>query len=285
MTDRYVVLGNPISHSLSPRIHSLFAEQTGVKLQYERLLVPMGGFETTYAMLRAVGVKGANVTVPFKQEAARLADEVSPAVEFAGAANTLSFGPTGVKADNTDGRGLCIDLERLLNENGLELAGSEIVMIGAGGAASGCVEAFKQAGVAHLTVLNRTAEKAKVLAEKAESIGLPALGLSLDAEVKEQLASARTKVLVNASSSSLGGALPACNQGWFAWADLALDMMYGAKPTAFMMAVSDLRPVAMVADGLGMLVNQASVSFEIWTGHQPDRMATLETVRAWLSNG
>lgn len=284
MTDRYVVLGNPISHSMSPKIHSLFAEQTGMDLQYERLLVPVDGFDAACSMLREVGVKGANVTVPFKHSAARLADQVSPAVRFANAANTLSFTPSGVKADNTDGEGLCIDLERLLSERGLQLAGCELVMIGSGGAASGCIEAFKQAGVGHLTVLNRTAEKAIALAQKAEAIGLSAIGAALDADLMIDRPLPTSKVLVNASSSSLGGALPACKREWFGWADLAVDMMYGAKPTAFMAAVTEAKPDAVVADGLGMLVNQASVSFEIWTGHRPDRLATLKAVRAWLNN-
>ena len=149
--DRYVVIGNPIAHSMSPFIHSNFAAQLGLPLQYERVLAPLDGFAQTVAALQAAGVKGANVTVPFKLDAFALAsaspNSLTPAAEFAQAANTLKFNADGtVLADNTDGGGLCRDLNRQLNALGLHLEQCQILMIGAGGAASGCVAAFQQAG-------------------------------------------------------------------------------------------------------------------------------------------
>ncbi|MDX1669460.1 MAG: shikimate dehydrogenase, partial [Limnobacter sp.] len=155
MTDRFVVIGNPIKHSLSPAIHADFARQTGASIQYRRWLSPLNGFERTVSALQAAGVVGANVTVPFKHEAAQLATEPSPEVQFSGAANTLKFKVGGgFQAFNTDGEGLCQDLSRLLAEQGLALSGVHVLMLGAGGAAKGCISAFKSHGVAHLTVLN-----------------------------------------------------------------------------------------------------------------------------------
>lgn len=281
MTDRYVVIGNPIAHSKSPMIHADFARQLGVDLQYCRLFSPLDGFEQTVKMLSAAGVKGANVTVPFKQEAWRLANKPSAAVEFAQAANTLRFSPDGLEAENTDGIGLCTDLNRLLQHQGKHLKGSTVVMLGAGGAASGCVSAFKDFGVASLLVLNRTVDKAIDLANRAEAIGLKAQGLSLSS------ASHVTKgdspfVLVNASSSSLAGQTAPISEDWFKSACLTYDMMYGQEPTPFMKQALQAKPESIVCDGLGMLVFQAAAAFEFWTGLKPHAADTLERMRHTL---
>jgi shikimate dehydrogenase len=281
MTDRYVVIGNPIAHSKSPMIHADFARQLGVDLQYCRLFSPLDGFEQTVKMLSAAGVKGANVTVPFKQEAWRLANKPSAAVEFAQAANTLRFSPDGLEAENTDGIGLCTDLNRQLQHQGKHLKGSTVVMLGAGGAASGCVSAFKDFGVASLLVLNRTVDKAIDLANRAEAIGLKAQGLSLNS------ASHVTKgdspfVLVNASSSSLAGQTAPISEDWFKSACLTYDMMYGQEPTPFMKQALQAKPESIVCDGLGMLVFQAAAAFEFWTGLKPHAADTLERMRHTL---
>ncbi|MDH4394587.1 MAG: shikimate dehydrogenase [Limnobacter sp.] len=282
MTDRYVVIGNPIAHSKSPMIHADFARQLDVDLQYCKLFSPMNGFEQTVKMLQAAGVKGANVTVPFKQEAWRLAQKPSAAVQFAQAANTLRFGTDGIEADNTDGIGLCTDLNRLLQLQGQQLSGATVVMLGAGGAASGCVSAFKDAGVAELFVLNRTVDKAVDLAVKANGIGLKAHGLSLSSECSVMTSSTHKVVLVNASSSSLSGqAVPISNE-WFQSACLAYDMMYAQQPTPFMKQALGVNPEASVADGLGMLVFQAAAAFEFWTGLKPHAADTLARMRNTL---
>lgn len=278
---RYVVIGNPIAHSMSPAIHADFAAQLGLPLQYERVLAPLDGFSQTVAALKAAGVKGANVTVPFKLEACMLADTLSPAAQFAQAANTLKFSPDGtVLADNTDGGGLCRDLDRQLRTLGLRLDQCQILMVGAGGAASGCVAAFQHAGVQHLTVLNRTATKARELAERAEAIDLPAAGGGLDTPPSHFDIPGAPVVVVNASSSSLKGDVPVLHPDWFERAVLVYDMMYAAQPTPFMRSIRNVDTPC--SDGLGMLVFQAQLAFEVWTGQSPNALETLINVRQLL---
>ncbi|KYP11412.1 MAG: hypothetical protein A0129_07605 [Limnobacter sp. CACIAM 66H1] len=283
--NRYVVIGNPISHSMSPFIHSDFAAQLGLTLQYERLLAPVDGFSQTVAALHAAGVKGANVTVPFKLDAFALTgnppNSLTPSAEFAQAVNTLKFNADGtVHGDNTDGGGLCRDLNRQLNTLGLHLEQCQVLMIGAGGAASGCVAAFQQAGVQHLTVLNRTADKARQLAQRAEAIDLPAAGGGLDTPPAHFDLPGAPVVIVNASSSSLKGDVPALHPDWYARAVLVYDMMYAAEPTAFIRSISALG--LPCSDGLGMLVFQAQLAFEVWTGQSPNALETLTKVRQAL---
>lgn len=285
MTDRFVVIGNPIAHSMSPAIHGDFAHQLGLDIQYHRWYSPLQGFEQTVRALQACGVAGANVTVPFKHEAAALANQPSADVQFAGAANTLKFvnGPKGeslVEAYNTDGLGLCRDLTRLLAQQGLKLNQVHVMMLGAGGAAKGCVAAFQSHGVKGLSILNRTPDKAVVLAKAAESLGLDAWGDGLDGLPNNDSA---PFVLVNASSSSLNGQVPNIAPAWWKQCVLALDMMYGSKPTPFMLEAARQQTGLMVADGLGMLVYQAAHAFEIWTGQRPDADSTLERIRQTLS--
>lgn len=273
---RLVVLGNPIAHSKSPAIHRDFARQLGLPVQYERVLAPLDGFAMTVQALQAAGVAGANVTVPFKQAAFELASHCSPGARFAQAANTLVFSPEGIKADNTDGGGLCRDLNRQLQAQGMSLADCEVLLLGAGGAASGCMAALKDHGVKALTILNRTPHKAEALAVRASSIGLPATGAGFEAKAT---ASGLPRVVVNASSASLAGEVPAVDTAWYQHAVLAYDMMYGAAPTAFLQQVARVNPALPVSDGLGMLVFQAALAFEIWTGQVPDAQATLARMR------
>ncbi len=283
--DRYVVIGNPIAHSMSPFIHADFAAQLGLPLQYERVLAPLNGFRQTVAALQAAGVKGANVTVPFKLDAFSIASELpntlSTAAMFAQAVNTLKFNADGtVLADNTDGGGLCRDLARQLKTLGLRLDQCQVLMVGAGGAASGCVAAFQAAGIQHLTVLNRTVSKARELAERAEAIDLPAAGGALDTPPSHFEIPGAPVLIVNASSSSLKGDIPVLHADWYARAVLVYDMMYAAKPTPFIRSLhhQDLA----CSDGLGMLVFQAQLAFEVWTGQSPDALETLTKVRQAL---
>lgn len=277
---RFVVIGNPIAHSKSPMIHQDFARQTNMALQYQRLLAPLDGFQNTVAALKAAGVAGANVTVPFKLQALELAEHASPAAQFAQAANTLIFTPQGVRADNTDGGGLCRDLNRLLQAQGLSLADCDLLMLGSGGAASGCVSALHAAGLGQLTILNRTPAKAVELAARAEALGLPCQGGGFD---MKPLTTHRPRVVVNATSASLQGGVPAIHPAWYQGAVLAYDMMYGQELTAFLADVHTRWPQLAISDGLGMLVFQAELAFEIWTGVRPDGAATLSRLRAALN--
>jgi shikimate dehydrogenase len=270
---------------MSPFIHTDFAAQLGLPLQYERVLAPLNGFVQTVTALKAAGVKGANVTVPFKLDAFELAavppNFLTPAAEFAQAVNTLKFNADGtVLGDNTDGGGLCCDLNRQLNALGLSLAQCQVLMIGAGGAASGCVAAFQQAGVQHLTVLNRTVGKARELAQRAEAVDLPAAGGGLDTPPSHFDIPGAPVVVVNASSSSLQGDVPAIHADWFKRAVLVYDMMYAAEPTPFVRSLNKLD--LPCSDGLGMLVFQAQLAFEVWTGKVPNALETLSKIRQAL---
>jgi shikimate dehydrogenase len=281
--NRYVVIGHPIAHSMSPFIHRHFAQQLGLPLQYERVLAPLHGFAQTVAALKAAGVRGANVTVPFKFEAFGLASTHSESATFAQAANTLKFLLDGeIVADNTDGGGLCRDLDRQLKAMNLSLSVCQVLMIGAGGAASGCVAAFHAHGVQHLTVLNRTSAKARALAERAEAIDMPAAGGALDSPPSQFEVPGAPVVIVNASSSSLGGQVPDIHPDWYARAVLTYDMMYSAEPTAFMREARRCKPDLPCSDGLGMLIFQAQLAFEAWIGQSPDALATLQAVRQHL---
>ena len=161
MTDRYTVFGNPVAHSLSPRIHTLFAEQTGQDMSYEAVLAPLDGFAAAARQFAASNGRGANVTVPFKEEAFRLATSLSPRAQAAGAVNTLSFAGDRTLGDNTDGAGLVGDL---VNNLGLQLHGRRILLLGAGGAARGVVLPLLDQSPATLVIANRTANKARQLA-------------------------------------------------------------------------------------------------------------------------
>ena len=265
MTDRYAVIGNPIAHSRSPFIHARFAAQTGQDLVYDRLLAPLDGFAAAVQAFVESGGRGLNVTVPFKEQAFALAGRRSPRVEAAGAANTLSFDSNGWTAENTDGIGLVRDLTA---RHGVALAGQRVVVLGAGGAASGVVLPLLEAGVRDVLIVNRTAARAVALASRLAGAAGPqtaVVGRGLDGLDAESAAGA---LLINATSAGLSDArLPIADEV-FAAAAFAYDMVYGARPTAFLAQAAALG-CPRQADGLGMLVEQAAESFRLWRGVAP----------------
>ncbi|MFC0594230.1 shikimate dehydrogenase [Ottowia pentelensis] len=271
MPDRYAVIGHPIAHSKSPFIHDLFAQATGQDMTYEAIdggAAP-GGFERAVQAFRAAGGRGLNVTLPFKLAALQLADEASADARLAGAANTLIFEGAHARAHNTDGIGLVRDIEHNL---GTPLAGRRVLLLGAGGATRGVLLPIARAGAARIFIANRTADKAHALArELAPHLGGVALaGGGLDA-----LAGAGAfDVVVNATSASLSGQAPAVPPSAFAPGALAYDMVYGQGLTPFL-AAARAAGCARVADGLGMLVEQAAESFALWRGVRPDTRAVL----------
>jgi len=275
---RYAVIGNPVQHSRSPRIHALFGQQTGVALQYERLLAPLDGFETAAQAFAGEGGRGLNVTVPFKQQAFELArDHLCPRARLAGAVNTLSWHDQAWHGCNTDGVGLVADLIRL----GARLDGARVLLVGAGGAARGVLQPLAEAGCAHLRIVNRTPERAAELAQNWQEArtGLPtqiSAGGLPDAAI-----AGGWNVVVNATASSLQGAALALPAGLYADGALAYDMLYAAQPTPFMIQAAQ-DGAAHCADGLGMLVGQAAESFFIWHGVRPDPVPVLDMLRAEL---
>jgi shikimate dehydrogenase len=274
MTDRYAVIGNPIAHSKSPQIHAAFARQTGQDIEYTRLLAPPDGFRRTVEDFRAAGGRGANVTVPFKLEAFDLADEVSQSAKDAQAANFLNFDGGRIRADNTDGAGLIRDITGNL---GFSIAGQRVLLMGAGGAARGALQPLLAQQPAILTIANRAVEKALQLAE-AYRYHPSAASSVLSGLRYDELAGHHFDLLINATSSSLQGELPPLPAGVFAGASLAYDMMYGKGLTPFL-AFAQFQGAARLADGLGMLVEQAAESFLLWRGVRPKTRPVIELLR------
>jgi shikimate dehydrogenase len=268
MTDHYAVFGNPIAHSKSPLIHAAFARQTGQDMDYTALLAPMDGFRDAVRAFRDAGGAGANVTVPFKEQAHALSDRRTPRAEAAGAVNTLDFRGGQILGDNTDGVGLARDLTRNL---GLGLKGRRILLMGAGGAARGVVLPLLEEGPAELFIANRTAAKAEELARRFPGFAtLAGGGYAL-------LEGRRFDLVINATAASLEGQLPPLPQGVFAAGAWAYDMMYG-RETPFMVFARGRG--ARVADGLGMLVEQAAEAFHLWRGVHPDTASVIQHLRS-----
>lgn len=262
----YAVMGNPVDHSLSPQIHNMFAQQFGIELDYRRIHVDVGGFDQAVDNFRAARGQGVNVTVPFKLDAWELADTRSERADMAGAANTLWFEDDRIHADNTDGVGLVRDITANLR---CDIVGSDILVLGAGGAVRGVLGPLLDERPASLTVGNRSVDKAEALAQlfagraRIETCGFEALkGRSFD-------------LVINGTSASLKGELPPLPQGLFNDGALAYDMMYGREGTPFLHWATE-HGAARCADGLGMLVEQAAESFYIWHGKRPDTTPVIE---------
>jgi shikimate dehydrogenase len=273
MTDRYCVFGNPIGHSKSPAIHAQFARQTGEDIAYEARLAPLDGFSAAVRDFIASGGRGANVTVPFKEEAFRLCDSLSARARLAGAVNTLSFADGRIAGDNTDGAGLVRDLMENLRT---PLADRRILLLGAGGAARGALGPLLEQAPAALVVVNRTAARADELVRHFAAHGPQT---QLAGGGFGELAGKSFDLVINATSASLAGEAPPLPDGIFAPGALAYDMMYGQGDTAFL-ALARRLGAARLADGLGMLVGQAAEAFFVWRGQRPDTAPVLAALRA-----
>lgn len=275
---RYAVIGNPIAHSRSPEIHALFAAQTGEAIEYGRLLAPPDGFVAAVDAFRADGGAGLNVTLPFKPEAFAFARRHTPRALAAGAVNTLAFDGDDVLGDNTDGPGLVADIERRI---GMALGGARVLLLGAGGAARGVVLPLLEAGVERLALANRTGSRALALRDELAARLGPAHAARLSAG---DLASAGAgfDLVVNATAAGLSDAAPALPPEAWRGPRLAIDMVYGARPTAFMRAALEAG-CPRVEDGLGMLVGQAAESFALWRGRRPDAAPVLAELRVRLA--
>lgn len=280
MTDRYTVFGNPIAHSRSPRIHALFAAQTGQDLSYEATLAPLDGFAVTLDAFRAAGGLGANVTVPFKEEAFRLAARHTPRAEVAGAVNTLLWQDEAWLGDNTDGAGLVRDLAANL---GFDANGRRILLLGAGGAARGVLLPLLELAPAELFVANRTAEKAARLAvEFARRADARGLACRPEGGGFAELTGRHFDLVINATSTGLTDTALPLPPSLFADGALAYEMVYG-RTTAFMrQAASAAAERVRISDGLGMLVEQAAESFLLWRGIRPQTAPVIAALRAAL---
>jgi len=263
--DRYAVIGNPVTHSKSPWIHAQFARATGEDLEYGRLEAPADGFVQAVEAFRAQRGKGLNVTLPFKEQAFRFCAGVSERAAAAQAVNTLVLDRGKPWGDNTDGLGLVRDLSVNL---GRELAGARLLLLGAGGAAQGVLAPLAQAGATRIVIANRSLPRAQALAARLPGV---------TARSYEALAGEAFDLVINATSAGLTGDLPPLPQGLFRRGALAYDMVYG-RDTAFLAMARAAG--AQTSDGLGMLVEQAAESFQIWRGLRPETRAVLAALRA-----
>jgi shikimate dehydrogenase len=273
--DRYCVMGHPVEHSKSPWIHARFAALTGQAVDYGRRLVPLDGFAAAVQGFRAEGGKGCNVTLPFKFEAAALASRLSERAALAGACNTLRFEDSGIYGDNTDGAGLVHDLQ----ENaGVPLAGRELLLIGAGGAAAGVLGPLVQAQPRRIVIANRTADKAQALVASHATLAA-ANGVALESSGLDVAGS--FDMVINGTASSLSGADVPVPASVLRPGAIAYDMMYGPAAQGFLDWARARG--ATGRDGLGMLVEQAAESFLVWRGVRPPSGEVLAEMRRELA--
>lgn len=273
MIDRYAVVGNPVAHSLSPLIHAEFAKQTKQSLNYEKILAPLQGFARTVTEFYKQGGRGINVTIPFKEEAWRLADILDPLAAQARSVNTLKFIEDGkIEGYITDGIGLLRDLKNNLK---ITINGKRVLLVGAGGAARGALVSLMRENPELLVISNRTEAKARQLVyefrEKARLYACEFSGLE------------RWKfdVIINSTSVGLTGESIPLPEGIIAETGCCYDMVYGKHELPFLQW-AQRQGVSCYVDGLGMLVEQAAESFYIWRGVRPKTKKLIEKLRKEL---
>ncbi|MGS2723457.1 shikimate dehydrogenase [Porticoccus sp. GXU_MW_L64] len=270
MTDQYAVFGNPIGHSKSPLIHSAFAEQTGQQLEYHAQLVPADRFSAAADAFFAAGGRGLNITVPFKEQAFAYADTLTERARCAGAVNTLAAQQDGsVLGDNTDGIGMVTDITANL---GWPIAGKRVLLLGAGGAVRGVLQPLFAQSPHSITIANRTVAKAEGLAAEFIHLG-SATGCGF-----ERLHGQQFDVVINGTSASISGQLPPLPANLPTPGCVCYDMMYASQPTVFMQW-AQAHGATRVADGLGMLVEQAAESFALWRGVRPNTSPVITLLR------
>lgn len=276
--DKYAVIGNPIAHSKSPLIHGYFAQQTGENIIYEALLAPVDDFVNTVNAFRRGHGKGLNVTVPFKQEAYELADELSDYAQAAGAVNTLVFREDGsIYGTNTDGIGIVRDL---VENHASTIQGKRLLVLGAGGAVRGVLQPLLMQLPSSIFIANRTPERARELASQMRGclpqnseLGECKLAGGGFADIQGEF-----DLIINGTAASLQGIMPPIPESCLAAKVHCYDMMYAGRPTAFENWCED-QGAEKVMNGLGMLVEQAAESFSIWRSKMPETQSVLAALR------
>jgi shikimate dehydrogenase len=272
VTDKYAVIGHPIGHSKSPLIHAAFARQCGQDIEYTAIDSPPDDFARTLEAFRAGGGRGANITMPFKVQAFERATERLERAQLAGATNVLKIEGERVVCDNFDGVGLVNDIQRNL---GVSLAGRRVLMLGAGGAVRGALQPILAQWPAAVVVANRNVEKAKALAKTFAPHGrITACGYT-------DLAGERFDVVINATSASLTAEVPAVPPSVFGADGLAYEMVYGKGLTPFLRLARE-QGVTRLADGVGMLAEQAAEAFRWWRGVRPETRSVIDAIKVPL---
>lgn len=274
MTDRYAVFGNPIAHSKSPVIHAAFGQQTGQDIAYERQCVEEGHFAEAARDFFAAGGCGLNITVPFKLDAFAFSDQLTERAKHAGAVNTLKKLPDGtLLGDNTDGAGLLCDITKNL---GWQVAGKRVLVLGAGGAVRGVIAPLLAENPQRVVIANRTLAKAEELVKLFNS-GKNAIDSKVLRASSFQIHARPFDIVINGTSASLGGEMLELSPSILAPGACCYDMMYGKELTPFLQWAQ--QHGARVADGLGMLVEQAAESFYLWRGVRPVTGVVMESLR------
>ncbi|MGO2074087.1 MAG: shikimate dehydrogenase [Pseudoalteromonas sp.] len=269
--DKYAVFGNPIKHSKSPAIHKQFATSLGEQIDYQAILAPIDGFKTAVADFFSAGGLGANVTMPFKEQAFELVDERTELATIVGAVNTIKLLDDGrLLGDNTDGVGFVNDLLA----NNVAIAGKRILLIGAGGAARGVILPLLAQNPSEIVIVNRTASKAKALAELFTEYG-KITGYGFD-----DLPVSDYALIVNSTSSSMLGELPALAEKHLNGCNCVYDMFYSLQNTLFMQWAKDYKADITVMDGSGMLVGQAAQAFYVWRNKMPEILPVVSALKS-----
>ncbi|MFS1539400.1 MAG: shikimate dehydrogenase [Candidatus Phlomobacter fragariae] len=266
--EEFAVFGNPVVHSKSPFIHKLFAEQTGIKYDYGKVLVSLNKFEEKLDNFFCRGGKGANISLPFKELAYHKVDELTEQAQICGSVNTIKrLDGHRLLGDNTDGIGLVLDLKRLsFIEKGMH-----ILVIGAGGAARGVIASILNYGC-RITITNRTFSKANELAIRFSATG------HIDSLMLESIYSAEYDLVINATSSGIAGEVPTISPHIFKKNVFCYDMFYRLNKTPFLTLAKN-HGVLKYADGIGMLVSQAAFAFKLWHGKLPDISSVLQRLK------
>ncbi len=268
---RLAVLGDPIAHSRSPAIHRLFGRQLGLEIDYQRRRTRAGQLGHQLTRLRAEGVIGVNLTVPMKIEGLDACQQVAETAARAGAVNTLQWSDAGWQGYNTDGPGLLADLARLR----LPVEGQRVLMLGAGGASAGILGPLLEAGPAALMIVNRGRDRARRLCERFAALG------SVSATGLDQTDSIRNyDLLLQCTSAGHDGQPPPLESRWLNESATVYDLNYGSAHEPLRTWAEN--HVIRCHDGFGMLVGQAALAFEIWTGQLPDVEATMTALSAGL---
>lgn len=265
-TYNLAVLGQPVAHSLSPRIHRLFGEQLGIDVDYTAIECGVDELPARLAAFRSDGGTGANLTVPLKHAGLKLCASIDRPARQANAVNTLKLATEGWHGYNTDGAGLLLDLERL----GIDPAGRQILVLGAGGAVAGILGPMLGRHPARVYIANRTSERAERLAEKFAHLGEIAGGGF------ESVQENRFDLLIQSTSAGHGSDLPPLRREWLTETAVAYDLNYGPAHAPFSRWCREAEVSAH--DGLGMLVGQAALAFEVWTGRRPNVSPVLEAL-------
>lgn len=270
MSDAYAVIGNPITHSKSPLIHTEFSKQTKQDMHYESIFAPLNGFRTAINLFQQNGGKGMNVTVPFKADAYKISTQLTEQAEAAQAVNTLVFNGNEIYGHNTDGTGLIRDIITNLK---FTITAKRILLCGAGGAASGIILPLLKQKPSMMAIVNRTVQKAHKLQNQFSSYDNNIVSGNY-----EDIAGRKFDLVINATSTSLTGKILLLPKGIFATGSLAYDLMYGNKQTLFLQ-LAQKEGAKYLSDGVGMLVEQAAESFLLWRGIRPKTKELIKSLK------